>query len=61
MFNHILFATDGSDHSRKVVAYVSEVARLTNAKITVLHAYHPPSDLESLLVRPSTKGPSTTG
>ena len=49
MFNHILYATDGSDHSRKAVAYVNEVARLTNAKVTVLHAYHPLSDLEYLL------------
>jgi nucleotide-binding universal stress UspA family protein len=41
MFTHILYATDGSEHARKALDYTSRLARLTEARITVLHAYPP--------------------
>lgn len=39
MYKHILFATDDSDHARKAMATVVELAKLTGARVTVLHAF----------------------
>lgn len=44
MFKHFLVPTDGSELSRKAVAYAAEVARVHNARITAFYA-QPPSQL----------------
>lgn len=37
--NHILFPTDGSENSKKALAYVKALALNFEAKVTVMHAY----------------------
>jgi nucleotide-binding universal stress UspA family protein len=45
MFNRILFATDGSKHAHKALEYVTQLAKLTQAEVVVLHAYESISDI----------------
>jgi nucleotide-binding universal stress UspA family protein len=39
MFTRILYATDGSDHARRALDYVRELARQYHAEVFVVHAY----------------------
>lgn len=39
MFNHILFPTDGSDHSEKALHFVKDFAQKYKSRVTVLHVY----------------------
>jgi nucleotide-binding universal stress UspA family protein len=43
MFRHILYATDGSEHARKALSYVCELAKLHRSAVTVVHAYLAPT------------------
>ena len=45
MFECIIYATDGSDHARKALAYARDLAKLHDAKLFVIHAYPSVSDL----------------
>ena len=45
MFKHILVPTDGSDLSKRAAAAAIEQARVTGAKLTVLHAMPPATPL----------------
>jgi nucleotide-binding universal stress UspA family protein len=45
MFNAIIAALDGSEHSLKAMDYARELAEKHVAKLILLHAYHPTSDL----------------
>ena len=45
MFKLIIAALDGSEHSLKALDYACELAEKHAAKIILLHAYHPTSDL----------------
>jgi len=39
MFNNILVAVDGSEHSKKALNYAVELAKKFDGKITLIHAY----------------------
>lgn len=39
---NVLVPLDGSDHSRRVVPFVSELARPFDARVTLLHVHEPP-------------------
>ncbi|MDP2309639.1 MAG: universal stress protein [Pseudomonadota bacterium] len=43
MITHILVAIDGSEHSRRAAYYARDLARQTNATLTMLVAVVPPS------------------
>ena len=45
MFECIVYATDGSDHARKALAYARDLAKLHDAKLFVINAYPSVSDL----------------
>jgi len=45
MFECIIYATDGSDHARKALAYARDLAKLHDAKLFVINAYPSVSDL----------------
>jgi nucleotide-binding universal stress UspA family protein len=45
MFECIIYATDGSDHARKALAYARDLAKLHDAELFVVHAYPSVSDL----------------
>ena len=45
MFTNILYATDGSEHARKALAYARYLAELHNANVLVVHAYPSTSDV----------------
>lgn len=62
MVSHILVALDGSDHSRRAVHYARDLARQTNAKLTLLVAVTPPSAVsippfDAVSITPSNPGP----
>lgn len=42
MFQKILLPIDGSEHSDKTVQYAVNLAKLTNAAVVVMHAFHIP-------------------
>jgi len=44
MFEKIVVATDGSDHAKRALAVVRELARVHHAKLYVVHAYPSLSD-----------------
>jgi nucleotide-binding universal stress UspA family protein len=39
MFECIVYATDGSDHARKALAYARDLAKLHDAELFVVHVY----------------------
>lgn len=39
MFNNILVAVDGSEHSKKALSYALELAKKCEGKITLIHVY----------------------
>ncbi len=45
MFKCIIYATDGSEHARKALAYARDLSKLHEAKLFVVHAYPAVSDL----------------
>ena len=45
MFNCIVFATDGSDHSQRALAYARDLTRLHEAELYLVHVYPRVSDL----------------
>ena len=45
MFNLIIAALDGSEHSLKALDYARELAEKHGGKLLLLHAYHQTSDL----------------
>jgi nucleotide-binding universal stress UspA family protein len=45
MIKLIIMALDGSEHSLKAFDYACEMAEKYGAKLILLHAYHPTSDL----------------
>jgi len=45
MFKCIVYATDGSEHARKALAYACDLTKLHQAKLFVVHAYPSVSDL----------------
>ncbi|MEA3340919.1 MAG: universal stress protein [Chloroflexota bacterium] len=45
MFKCIVYATDGSEHARKALAYARDLTKLHKAKLFVVHAYSSVSDL----------------
>ena len=44
MFKCIVYATDGSDHARKALAYARDLAKLHDANLFVVHVYSRVSD-----------------
>jgi nucleotide-binding universal stress UspA family protein len=47
MFNCIIYATDGSEHAKKALAYARDLARFHQSALYVVHAYAPLLDLKS--------------
>lgn len=47
MFKRIVYATDGSEHAKKALAYVRDIARQREAAVIIVHAYPPLADLKS--------------
>ncbi len=45
MFKHILFATDGSAAAERAAAYAASVATHYGAKVTLIHAFTPVSNI----------------
>ena len=45
MIKLIILALNGSEHSLKTLNYACEMAEKYGAKLILLHAYHPTSDL----------------
>jgi nucleotide-binding universal stress UspA family protein len=45
MIQLIIVALDGSEHSFKALDYARELAEKFSAKLILLHAYHPTSDI----------------
>ncbi len=43
MIKHILVAIDGSEHAKRAALYARDLARQTDAKLTILVAVKPPS------------------
>lgn len=56
MFNKILFATDGSEHSHRTLQYVKELAQKFGSEVIVLHVIHfgyewvSPTEAEKILL-----------
>jgi nucleotide-binding universal stress UspA family protein len=48
MFNLIIVALDGSEHSLKALDYAREMAEKHGSKLILLHAYRPTSDLREV-------------
>ena len=44
MFDCIVYATDGSEHARKALAYARDLSKLHDAELFVVHAYPSVSD-----------------
>lgn len=45
MFNCIVFATDGSEHSQRALAYARDLTQLHTAELYLVHVYPRVSDL----------------
>lgn len=45
MFKHIMFATDGSEHSSKALAAALDMAKQYGAEVCIVHAYPDVSDM----------------
>lgn len=62
MITHILVAIDGSEHARRAAFYARDLARQTNAKLTMLVAVTPPSAVtippfDAVSITQSSPGP----
>jgi nucleotide-binding universal stress UspA family protein len=52
MFQHILLASDGSDHALKAAEAAAQIAQKFNARVTLLNVFDPP-----VMVPPFLGGP----
>jgi nucleotide-binding universal stress UspA family protein len=49
MFQHILVATDGSDHALQAARIAAEIAQKFGSKVTLLSVYDPPAFAPAIL------------